>query len=117
MKLTPIQLMEEINKCRQALTQCNTQLKTLGVILARKQHDYSIELAKKELRVRKIERYPGNLVADISKGDEQVARLGLERDIAKIDYEVCREGLRNIRLELDALRSLLAWEKAEYLNS
>lgn len=115
--MTHIQIMEEINTCRHALVKTNTQLKTLGVKLAKAEHDYSIELAKKELKLRKYERYPGNLVADIAKGDEEVARLCLSRDIAKIDYEICREGLRNIRMELEALRSLLAWEKAEYLNS
>lgn len=115
--MTPIQIIEEIQSCKMALTQANTRLKTLGINLAKAENVYRIAVAKKEVQLRKIEKYPANLVHDIARGDIEVAKLRLDRDIAKIDYEACKEGLKNIRTELEALRSLLAWDRVEYKNT
>lgn len=109
--------MDEISNCKLALTDANTRYKTLMIKYANREYEYRKEVANKEIELRKIERYPGNLCYDIARGDEKVAKLRLERDIAKIDAEVCKEGLKNVRSELEALRSLLAFERAEYLNS
>ena len=115
--MTPIQIIEEIQNCKTALTQTNIRLKTLGINLAQAESTYRIAVARKEIHLRKVEKYPANLVYDIARGDEAVAKLSLNRDIAQIDYEVCREGLRNIRVELEALRSLLAWDRVELKNT
>lgn len=115
--MTPGEIMQEIRNCQSAMTSAVTNLKTLGVIMARREHVYRIAVAKKEIQLRKIDKYPANLVYDIARGDEQVAKLRLDRDIAKIDFEVCKEGLRNIRAELEALRSLLAWDRVELKNT
>lgn len=115
--MTPIEIMEELDNCKRAMTEANTRLKTLGVNLAKTESTYRIAVAKKEITLRKIDKYPANLTHDIARGDEVVARLRLNRDIAKIDYEVCKEGLRNIRSEVEVLRSLLTWERVELKNT
>lgn len=109
--------MDEINNCKLALTDANTRYKTLMIKYANREYEYRKEVAKREIELRQIDRYPGNLCYDIARGDEKVAKLRLERDIAKIDAEVCKEGLKNVRSELEALRSLLTWQRVELQNS
>lgn len=53
----------------------------------------------------------------MARGNEEVARLRLERDIADVNYTVCRDSLRYNEKELDILRSQLAWLKVEFKNS
>ncbi len=53
----------------------------------------------------------------MARGNEEVARLRLERDIAEVNYTVCRDSLRYNERELDILRSQLAWLKVEFKNS
>lgn len=86
------------------------------ITLANREYYYRISVAKEELSLR-AQKLPGNLVYDIARGTPEVAKLRLQRDIAKIDAEVCREALKNTRTELEALRSLLTWQRVELQNS
>ena len=38
-------------------------------------------------------------------------------DIAEIEVDICRDRLRNERAGIEALRSMLAFDRANYLNS
>ncbi len=84
--------------------------------LANREYSYRVAVAKEEISLR-AQKLPGNLVYDIARGEERVAKLRLDRDISKIDAEVCKEGLKNVRSELEALRSLLTWQRVELQNS
>ena len=77
---------------------------------------YRMALAKKEIELRgRGNNYPANLVYDIARGQE--AELRYKRDIADIEYEICKDRLRNERSNIEAIRSLIAWDRANYLNS
>lgn len=54
---------------------------------------------------------------EAAKGDEKVARLRLERDIAKDSYYVCLNAIDNLRLEIECIRSRITWERVELKNS
>ena len=84
--------------------------------LANREYSNRVAVAKEEISLR-AQKLPGNLVYDIARGEERVAKLRLDRDISKIDAEVCKEGLKNVRSELEALRSLLTWQRVELQNS
>ena len=57
-----------------------------------------------------------SLIRDLSRGDEEISRLRLERDIADNDYYVCKSSMENLKVEIDVLRSKLAWLKLEFKN-
>ena len=114
--MTPQQIINKLENSMLALQNGNIQLKTLGVNKANAERDYKIALNKKILRL-KAEKLPATIIMEVSKGDEEVAQLRLERDIAESSYFVCLDALNNLRLEIETLRSMLTWLRAEYKNS
>lgn len=115
--MTPGQIMEKINIAQLALQKGNAELKTLAIKKARSERDYRVALAKKMLILRNVNKYPGNLVNDLARGDEKVAELRLQREIAESAYYTAISSMENLRLEIETLRSLLTWLRMEYKNS
>lgn len=113
---TPIQVIEKINRVQLALQQGNSELKTLAIKKAKAERDYRIALARKIL-ILKAEKYPVTLIQELSKGDEEVAELKLQRDVSESAYFTAISAMENLRLEIESLRSTLAWLKEEYKNS
>ncbi|HDK7160569.1 TPA: hypothetical protein PTW06_002417 [Clostridium botulinum] len=115
--MTPIEIMEKIGTCQRGLTKGNIELKALGVKKARAEHDYRVALRKEILRLRQLENQPATIINDLAKGKEDIAKLRLERDIAETNYSVYIESMRNLRLEIEAYRSFLTWERVELKNT
>lgn len=114
--MTPAQIMNKLNDCVLALEKGNIELKTLGVKKAKTKMDYSIALRKEILRL-KLEKYPVTLVGDLSRGQEQVAKLRLDKDIAESSYYTAISAIENLRIEIEILRSKLRWFREEYHHS
>ncbi|HHD2753254.1 TPA: hypothetical protein ACOTG0_002063 [Clostridium perfringens] len=110
---TPLQIIEEINKTQQAIIEGNTLLKTIGVKKARAEYEYRKMLSKWILHLRYEKKIPVNLIDNIAKGNEQVAKLRLERDIAQAEYETAKYQLRGLEKSLEAYRSILSYDKTE----
>lgn len=115
--MLPNQIIEELQKCTRALAVANNEYKTKRVLLAKANSEYKIALAKKLLILRNIEKCPASMVNDLAKGDELIAKLALTREMAEVDVDTIREGMCNIRIEIEALRSLLTWNRIELKNS
>ncbi|MDS1004956.1 hypothetical protein P9J83_15840 [Clostridium sporogenes] len=115
--MTPIEIIEKIKTCQQALTRGNTELKTLGIKKAKSEHDYKVALRKEMLKLRNIDKYPSNMINDLSKGNDKVAELRLKRDIAESSYYTAISAMDNLRLEIETLRSLLTWLRTELKNT
>lgn len=54
---------------------------------------------------------------ELVKGNEEVAELRLQRDIAESAYYVGLEAMNNLRLEIEIIRSKLTWLRNEFKNS
>ena len=65
----------------------------------------------------RLDKIPSNIIQDVAKGDDRISQLRLDRGLAENNYTTCQEALRNKRIELEALRSLLTWERTELKNS
>ncbi|WP_139905630.1 hypothetical protein [Clostridium thermarum] len=115
--MSPSEIMGKIQACQQALTAGNANLKTYGLRKAKAEHDYKVALRKEILRLKVVDKQPATLINDLARGNEEIAKLRLERDIAETDYNVCLEAMRNLRLELEAYRSFLTWERVELKNT
>jgi len=53
----------------------------------------------------------------MSKGNERVADLRLNRDKAESSYFVALDAVNNLRSEIEIIRSKLTWMRAELKNS
>ena len=96
--------LELLEKSKKTLDSLTIELRKRGYALAVKE----LELRSKGNSV------PANLAYDIARGQE--AELRYKRDIAQIEYEICKDKLRNERSNIEALRSLIAFDRLAYKN-
>ena len=113
--MNPEELINKLNMCIAALSKGNIQLKILGLKKAESERLYRTALAKKIFSL-KMDKVQVSLIRDLSRGDDEIARLRLERDIADNNYYVCKSSMENLKVEIEVLRSKLAWLKVEYKN-
>lgn len=108
--------LEMLEQSKKSLDSLTIELRKRGYALAVAERDYRKALAIKELELRsKGNSIPANLAYDIARGQE--AELRYKRDISEVEYEICKDRLRNERANIEAIRSLIAWDRANYLNS
>ncbi|MBY7004320.1 hypothetical protein FDA45_06755 [Clostridium botulinum] len=69
------------------------------------------------LTLRNIDKYPSNMINDLSKGNDKVEELRLQRDIKESSYYTAISAMDNLRLEIEILRSLLTWLRIELKNT
>lgn len=110
--MNPQGIIDRMNECLKAMQQGNVQYKTLGLKKAQAEQNYRVALQKEMARL-KLEGTKVTIIPDLARGNEEVARLRLERDTTDIAYETCRNSLRYCERELEILRSQLAWLKSE----
>ena len=107
--------LELLEKSKKTLDSLTIELRKRGYALAVAERDYRKALAVKELELRsKGNSVPANLAYDIARVQE--AELRYKRDIAQIEYEICKDKLRNERSNIEALRSLIAFDRLAYKN-
>ena len=102
------------------LTIRNAKLKKLGMIKDKLEATYRCELRKELLRLSlnntKIS-ITGDIAGDngkIARGNEKIAQLRLNRDLAKIRYYLMKSSIENIKFEIEVLRSILIWLRVNF---
>ena len=114
--MNPQEIMDAIKQAQAEITKKNEELKSFGIKKEYAERTYRVELRKKLLQLR-IEKCTTSIIQDVAKGDDHISYLRLQRGLADNSYNVCQEAMRNKRLELEALRSLLTWQRVELNNS
>lgn len=114
--VNPQGLLNQIDRCLIALSKGNTEQQRLGLLKAQTERDYRIKYNQKMLQL-KLDKCQATLVQALAKSDPEVAELAMKRDIAESSYFTCISATENLRLEIDTIRSKLAWLKAELTNS
>ena len=109
----------EIQELEKKLLKSNSYLgvkieeqKTLIEKAAHTEHDYRVALAIKVLTLR-AEGMPATIMADVSRGDKPIAKLKLDRDIAKGMADACRQAIISTLAVMSGLQSLISTRKAE----
>ena len=88
------------------LTIRNAKLKKLGIIKDRLEATYRCELRKELLQL--------SLSNTNARGNEKIAQLRLNRDLAKIRYYLMESSIENIKFEIEVLRSILIWLRVNF---
>lgn len=78
----------------------------------------SLAQAEKEYRVKKREAelyyrdkgYPASMLADLAKGQRDIADLAYARDLAQYAYDATREAVMAKKLQLNVLRDIYRTE-------
>lgn len=108
-------VMGSLNSCIQALNKGNIGLKILGVKKAQAEKVYRVKQAEEILKLKE-EKHSVTLIMELVKGNEEVAQLRLQRDIAESDYHNCISAMDNLRVEIDAIKSKLNWIRVQLEN-
>lgn len=97
-------LINELNHHRQSLNYAIKELKARGQAKAEAERDYRVALAKEILRLR-TEGIPVTIINDLCRGEETIARLKMERDIADSLYESALQAIYNYKLNIDIIQN------------
>ena len=102
-------LIQEIGAKSALLDAAIKQLGIRGKAYAQAEHDYRVAMRKKILEERS-KGTPVTIISDLCRGDPEVAKLRLERDIALTDYESAQEDINGFKLQIRILDSQIERE-------
>lgn len=100
-----LELQDLMNRLDRALN----ELARRGKQAAEAEHDYRVDLAKKTLELRE-QGIPVTIINDLCRGDRNIAKLRLERDIAQTIYEAAQETIRVWKLKANLLEAQIGRE-------
>lgn len=75
-----------------------------GRAAAQADHDYRVALTQKILTERD-KGTPATIMSDVCRGDREIARLRLERDIADVVYKSAMEAINCYKLQIKVLEN------------
>lgn len=110
--MNPMELMNKMDTCILALFQGNIEQKKLGLDKAKTEKEYRVKYNQKMLQL-KMDKCQATLIPSLVKSDPEVADLAMKRDIAESAYYTCISATENLRLEVEVIRTKIAWLKAE----
>lgn len=102
-------LIQEIGAKSALLDAAIKQLGIRGRAYAQAEHDYRISMRKKILDER-AKGTPVTIISDLCRGDPEVAKLRLERDIALTIYESAKEAIAGYKLQIRIIDSQIERE-------
>ncbi|MCQ4921543.1 hypothetical protein NE686_00475 [Tissierella carlieri] len=103
-------LQIELNKYRSDLNKAITIIRERGKSRAIAERDYRVELAKEILRLR-AEGVPVTIISDLCRGNEKIADLKLDRDIAETLYESNMQFIYSTKLNIDIVMKQIEAER------
>jgi hypothetical protein len=104
-------LIIEMSKARKELNECLLFYKNNGRKLAESEMKYRIALRKEFLRLHIEDKVAWTACGELARGEESVAKLRLERDIRKSDYDVTYEKILQLKTEIRILENEIGAER------
>jgi len=103
-------LVNELNQYRHNLNKAIEELKKRGQVKAKAERDYRVELAKEILKLR-AEGIPVTIINDLARGNEKIAALKMQRDIAESLYESNMQYIYSCKLNIDIVHNQIQAER------
>lgn len=103
-------LVNELNNYRQNLNKAIEELKKRGQAKAKAERDYRVELSKEILKLR-AEGIPVTIINDLARGNEKIAALKMQRDIAESLYESNMQYIYSCKLNIDIVHNQIQAER------
>lgn len=108
-----MELWEEIQYLLKTLRKSTFELRERGKKKAETEYEYRKALSKCLLELR-AEGNPVTHLADIARGEPNIAKLKMERDIAESLYESCIEGINVYKIQVRILEAQFNREWNQY---
>lgn len=102
-------MWEEIEKYNERLDIAVVEMKKRTIDLAKKEYLYRTELSKRLTELR-AEGQAVTHLADIARGEPKIAKLRLDRDIAKGLYDSSKEAINMYKIRIRVLENQFARE-------
>ena len=102
-------LINEMNYRLKQLDTSTGMLKQAGVKKANTEALYRQELAK-EILNRRAEGMPVTIIADVCRGQPNIAKLKIDRDIAESTYQSILESINTQKLAIRVIENQIARE-------
>ena len=108
-----VDLINEISAKTALLDKAVTQYGIRGRTFAQAEHDYRVALSKRILEHR-AEGMPVTIISDVCRGEPEIAKLRLERDIAETVYKSALEAIQSYKLQIRILDAQVEreWSRA-----
>lgn len=108
-----VDLINEISAKTALLDKAVTQFGIRGRTFAQAEHDYRVALSKRILEHR-AEGMPVTIISDVCRGEPEIAKLRLERDIAETVYKSALEAIQSYKLQIRILDAQVEreWSRA-----
>lgn len=103
-------LIIEMEELRKTLNLAIEKLKERGIKRAEAENRYRTALAKKIL-LERDKGTPVTIISDVCRGDEEIANLKMERDIAETLYETALQKIYATKLEMGIVENQIEAEK------
>lgn len=102
-------LIQELNDKIKSLDVAIKQLKSRGQKYAESEKDYRVALAQKLLELRE-NGHPVTIIENIAKGNPDIAKLRLQRDIDETMYKSVLEYLNVVKLQIRVIENQIQRE-------
>lgn len=102
-------MWEEIEKYNDLLEKAVSEMKKRSKDLAEKEYYYRMALSKRLTELR-AEGQAVTHLADIARGEKNIAKLRLDRDVAKGLYESAQEAINVYKIKIRVLENQFARE-------
>ena len=103
-------LVMQMRILQDKLNLAQRELKKRGISKAKAEADYRTALAEKIL-IERDEGTPVTIINDICRGDREIAKLKMERDIAETLYETCLQAIYATKLEMNIINDMMMAER------
>ena len=97
--MTGYDLINEIGDLLNMLSKAVTAYARRGEEKSKAEYEYRVALAQKILELR-AEGYPATLIPDLARGDKEVAKLKLHRDIAESSHDAAKEAIQQYKIQI-----------------
>jgi hypothetical protein len=104
-------LMQTLSATRRQLNECLIFYKNVGRKLAEAERLYKIAYRKEVFRLHIEDGVAWTACEGLAKGDETVAKLRMERDIRKSDYDSTYEKILALKAELRIIENEISFER------
>ena len=103
-------LMMQMSRLQNKLNLAIRELKKRGISKAKAEAEYRTALAEKIL-IERDKGTPVTIINDVCRGDREIAKLKMERDIAETLYESCLQAIYATKLEMNIINDMMMAER------
>ena len=110
--LEPIEIIKQLENDRSLMGELIKECHTRGIKKAEAEEAYRREYSKALFYLKNGEvKYPSTLLTELAKG--KVSKFLEAKEKTDIEYELIREKLRNVRIDIEILRTFLSYSKEQ----